>query len=41
MIQLFGLLDPKRLLEAGKAAGFVRGMSEAEGEKRPSGPDGQ
>jgi hypothetical protein len=25
LIQLFGLLDAKKLLEAGKAAAFVRG----------------
>ena len=28
IIQLFGMLDPKKMLEAGKMAGFVRGTSE-------------
>jgi hypothetical protein len=27
LIELFGLLDPKRLLESGKAAAFEREMS--------------
>ncbi len=30
LIQLFGMLDAKKLLEAGKAAAFVRGTSEGE-----------
>jgi Mannosylglycerate hydrolase MGH1-like glycoside hydrolase domain len=30
LIQLFGLLDAKKLLEAGKGAAFIRGKSEAE-----------
>ena len=29
LIQLYGLLDEKRFLEAGKTAGFVQGDSEA------------
>ena len=29
LIQLYGLLDQKRFLEAGKAAGFVQGAPEA------------
>ena len=33
LIQLFGLLDPKRLLAAGKAAAFIRGKSEREVKK--------
>ena len=32
-IQLFGLLDPQKLLEAGKSAAFVRGKSSDEAEK--------
>jgi hypothetical protein len=28
LIQLYGLLDEKRFLEAGKAGGFVQGTSE-------------
>ena len=28
LIQLFGLLDAKKLLESGKAAAFIRGKSE-------------
>jgi len=31
IIQLFGLLDPKRLLEAGKGAAFSRGAANAQG----------
>ena len=30
LIQLYGLLDPQKLLEVGKAAGFTRGTSEGE-----------
>ena len=33
LIQLFGFLDPKKALEVGKAAAFIRGKSEGEGEK--------
>ncbi len=32
-IQLYGLLDPKRYLEAGKQGGFVKGASKARGSK--------
>ncbi len=32
LIQLYGLMDPKRALEAGKKAAFVKGAPEA-GEK--------
>ena len=32
-IQLFGLLDPQKMLEVGKGAAFVRGKSEGEVEK--------
>ena len=32
-IQLYGLLDPKRYLEAGKQAGFVEAASKARGSK--------
>jgi hypothetical protein len=28
MIQLFGLLDPQKVLEVGKGAAFIRGNSE-------------
>jgi hypothetical protein len=33
MIQLFGLLDPKKSLEVGKGAAFIRGTSEEEVKK--------
>jgi hypothetical protein len=33
LIQLYGLLDSKRALEAGKQAGFVKGFSGAGNEK--------
>jgi hypothetical protein len=33
LIQLFGLLDPKKLLEVGKSTAFVRGKSESEVKK--------
>ncbi len=33
LIQLFGLLDPKKSLEVGKSAGFTRGKSEGEVKK--------
>jgi Mannosylglycerate hydrolase MGH1-like glycoside hydrolase domain len=33
LIQLFGLLDPKKLLEGGKAVAFIRGKSESEMKK--------
>jgi hypothetical protein len=34
LIQLFGILDAKRLLESGKAAAFGEGTAEGAGEKR-------
>jgi hypothetical protein len=30
LIQLFGFLDPKKALEGGKGAAFIRGSSEGE-----------
>jgi hypothetical protein len=33
LIQLFGLLDPQKLLEAGKGGAFIRGKSEGEVKK--------
>jgi hypothetical protein len=41
-IQLFGLLDPKRALQAGKEAGFVKDTQEAREKKnvKPQTPRG-
>ena len=33
-LQLFGFLDPKKLLEAGKRGGFMREKSEREVKKK-------
>jgi hypothetical protein len=33
MIQLFGLLDPQKMLEVGKGAAFTHGKSEVEVKK--------